>query len=481
MHKIKALLFTVLLGSVLYGCSGGQGSGSGKNLLLICIDTVRADTFFALNAIGDDTLAAWQERAMVFTNAQAPSPWTVPSVGSVFTGRWPSHHGAGLFDGPYGNVVKMLPSAMPKTVPTITAHARDAGLETVALSASGWTSDRRTSRGLMRGFDKIIDFDMAAEKANWRPIVDRWREEFLPGSGRSGFYHYLHLMDAHEWHMAEGQAFEDLYDAVPESQRAQYRAIAPRRACEGGAEDPMCKRFIVYAAAVRSTRNGIASALDTLEREGLLDNTIVVAFSDHGEEFLDHYGDRRKGSDSLLDYMEAFGHGRTMYSEQLRVPLLVWHPEHEARSIGSVTSLLDIAPSLAHWLQLDFPSGQIQGVLLDHYLEENSTQTADRIMYGSAIGNGEQQLSALHGTDKAIWYIVSDHIDYYDLATDPGELNPISSDQLVMKFDGLLMEYVQSSPDHAVEGAQLTSEQIRRLQSIGYLQGIDSNKVKEDK
>ena len=57
------------------------------------LDTVRADTFFGMAALEQDALSEWEKKALVFENAQAPSPWTVPSVTSLFTSLYPSVHG----------------------------------------------------------------------------------------------------------------------------------------------------------------------------------------------------------------------------------------------------------------------------------------------------------------------------------------------------------------------------------------------------
>ena len=68
---------------------------SSRNILLICIDTVRADVFYGLGDFRKDAFSEWQDRALVFEGAISSSSWTVPAIGSVFSGLWQSGHGAG--------------------------------------------------------------------------------------------------------------------------------------------------------------------------------------------------------------------------------------------------------------------------------------------------------------------------------------------------------------------------------------------------
>ena len=78
-----------------------------KNLIVICIDTVRYDSF--LDPAIADGLTPWLERAQIYDNAVAPAPWTIPSVVSLFTGRYPIEYGAGQFEPEVANLDTDLP------------------------------------------------------------------------------------------------------------------------------------------------------------------------------------------------------------------------------------------------------------------------------------------------------------------------------------------------------------------------------------
>ena len=101
----------------LIGCSNDvsepvkevQTRGSARNLLLICIDTVRADLFYNLGKVQKDSLSDWESSALVFEQAISASSWTLPSLGSVFTGLWPVQHGIGQLPGKRKNLLGNLP------------------------------------------------------------------------------------------------------------------------------------------------------------------------------------------------------------------------------------------------------------------------------------------------------------------------------------------------------------------------------------
>jgi len=442
-----------------------------------------------------DALNEWEESAVIYKNAQTPSPWTVPTIGSVFTGLRPERHGTGLMISREGSDTKVPLSLMNKTVSTLAELYAAKGYETAIVSASPWTGSRASSLGLTRGFQTVTDLSVKDLNDDWRPIVENWQQSFLSDTNDSNFFHFLHFMDAHSWHGATGDAVNKRYEALPQAERERAWKLAPGDICQN-ADSAKCRRFSLYVSAVKALRNGVATILQTLEEKALLDDTVVVIFSDHGEEFWDHYGDARldgegfpdaakallnfyyadikKEVDDFEETIEAFGHGHTLYQEQLHVPLLIWHPDLEARAVGAEVSLIDVGPSIAQWVGFTLGQEAYAGVYLDEHLTKR-TPSADRTFFGSALARGEPQVSALRGNKKAIWKVPEDHTDYYDLSVDPGEQSPLSNDQWVLEFDGAYLDFVQlaQNKEEAVAG-ELDSEQIRVLQSIGYLQGIEA-------
>ncbi len=446
---------------------------SARNLLLICIDTVRADVFYALGDAGRDALSAWEARGLVFTQAQAPAPWTVPTVASVFSGLWPIEHGAGAMDGDAPNIFEERPRAMHPGTPLLAEAAREQGFRTAAISASGWTFSKRNAIGLTRGFeefDRVGTSPETLDVATMPTLVDMWRKRFAAHTPEARAFHFLHLMDAHNWHMVPEQRLDEIIGSFSQEELALYLEVAPPLACPSR-EYVICKRYLVYASAVQFLRDGMAALLDELQRGGALEETVVVLFSDHGEEFADH---AEKGDPAdKFSKRTNWGHGHTLYQEQLHVPLVVWHPAHGGARVDTPMSLIDVAPTAAHWLGIDFlPAGR-DGILLDDYVAQPDALTG-RVLFASHVNNGERQLSAREGDEKSIWYVPTDRSYYFDLARDAGELEPLDAPGLVLRFDGYFLEYSEYAPQRAAPHTELSAEEIKRLQSIGYLQGVET-------
>ena len=124
------------------------------------------------------------------------------------------------------------------------------------------------------------------------------------------------------------------------------------------------------------------------------------------------------------------------------------------------------------------------GHFLDDYLNSGQPGTTskiqsklERVTYASGIANGTEQFSARKGSRKSIWHIGSDDTYYYDLTVDPHEMNSQGTDADILLFDGLFQDYMAYTPKKEIKSAVLSDDQIRRLQSIGYLQGVE---VSED-
>ncbi len=124
-----------------------------RNLIVVCLDTVRSDTFWLPETAGtSDALEPWLKQALVLANTQAPSPWTVPSVASVLTGLYPNQHGAGRFEGEVADLSKDVPSALAETSKTLPEMLSAHGYQTAAFVAHPWF---KAGYGLERGFANL--------------------------------------------------------------------------------------------------------------------------------------------------------------------------------------------------------------------------------------------------------------------------------------------------------------------------------------
>lgn len=491
--QVRATTLAICL--TLFGCSSEDAqtpivdtpsvADPVRNLVLICIDTVRADAFFKLGDTQEDSLSQWESDALVFKQAYSTAPWTLPSVASLLTGLWPVQHGIGQLPGEMKNLARSFPTDFYEGTPLLAQTAVEQGYKTAIFTRNGWTFDSWRSKGLPAGFTENVKFAhdiYRIDETVWPKMVEQWRELFVSDAGVAPSIHFLHLMEAHDWHIMDMEAVEALVAKLTPQQQQSFLSLAPEQTCKD-AESDMCKRWMVYTHAVTVMREAVATVLANLKADGLLDDTVVIAFSDHGEEFDDHKGDGRP--DTSSGEILTFGHGISLYQEMLHVPLLVWHPEIEGKEIEQPVSLIDIAPTAARWLGFKFMPNQWQGHFLDDTLQipaRKTSQTAQRVIYASGISLGEPQISAIQGGKKGIWYTLSDINRYFDLDRDPLEQEPINSMDLVMRFDGHFLDYVQSRPDKKIKPTRFSEKHIERLKSIGYLQGveIDESRTSQD-
>src|SRR5438093_1706910 len=301
-----ALALAFAIGAaLLLGRSGGRRGrppGAGLNVLLVTLDTTRADRLGCYGYAGArtarlDRLAAEGVR---FENAFADAPITLPSHASLLTGLYPFEHGVRN----NGNFY------LPDRFETLATLLRKRGYRTAAF-VSSFVLDRRY--GLARGFESYDDrMEEAvalgsggeAERRGDRTALacTRWLEGYAAQRASTPFFVWLHLYDPHE----------------------PYRPPPPFR--ELFADHP-------YDGEVAFADVVVASVLEKLAQLGLLDRSLVVVVADHGESLGDH------GEET---------HSMFLYESAIRVPLILWRPGvlPAGRVVASPVRTVDVAPTI---------------------------------------------------------------------------------------------------------------------------------------
>ncbi|MBE9548761.1 MAG: sulfatase-like hydrolase/transferase [Proteobacteria bacterium] len=464
-YKLACLLLVLILAACKANVEDTAESTDKqiKHLVLIAIDTVRADTFFAPDQHQySDRLSPWLKKARIYQQAQSVSPWTIPAVSTVLTGYFPNQHGAGRFPAEIANLKLQTPTAIHAGVKTVAERMTEQGFRSRAASAHPWLS---LKFGMQRGFKNIAQLKTREEIDNWfeQYVID-WAES---NPDRRNFA-YLHYMEAHNQHTSKKK--KDYFSRLTPEQIQQGLDWNQLQACKKGVKDKVCRRYLIYTQAVLGLRDSIASTMEILEEQGYLDDTLVVVYSDHGEEFHDHRRQALKDNHDPRG-IAGFGHGNSMYQELLHVPVLVWNPaDKTGRLIENPVSLIDIAPSILNWLNIDIDAGILPGMLLD-----NAEKHAERALYASNMAYGPEQIAVRDGNSKSIWNTVNDESRYFDLAIDPLEKNLIQSDELVLHFDQLTGDYINLASTSIGLAPEINKEQLQHLKAIGYLQGNDND------
>ena len=316
-------------------------------MILIVWDTVRASSLSAYGYSRETSpnLARWAQRGARYRSAMAPAPWTFPSHSCFFTGQWPFQLNS------QWNFTLDAPG------PTLAEYLATRGYQTAGFAAN--TSCCNYETGLGRGFAHFEDYSLAPRSLLGRAIPLNWilRNvlyrglyydmkwiglqsrgawgidaaflDWLRGSRRDRpFFAFLNYFDAHEPYLPpvgyEGRFgtrpktsddYHLLFDFVGlDKNSLQKRDVAMARDC--------------YDDCIAFLDEQLGRLLAVLERQGLLQNTVVIITSDHGESFGDH---------------GTFGHSYSVFLDEVGVPLVVLARAPPAgRVVDSPVSLRDL-------------------------------------------------------------------------------------------------------------------------------------------
>jgi arylsulfatase A-like enzyme len=416
------------------------------NLLLVSVDTLRAGLLGSYGyerptSPAFDALAA---RGVVFERAMAASPWTLPSHASLLTGRYPSRHG-----------VRRAGAALPADVPSWAAALREQGFTTAAVVNSHLLG---RDSGLERGFDDFVLVDEDVELREPSRVAE-FAEGWLSLPRREPFFLFLHFYDVHSnyWSRPEYEAkFTRPYGGRLDGSTRQLMAVREGRLTLRPAD----VRHLVdlYAAGIRQLDDVLARLVAVLEREGLLEHTLVVLTSDHGEEFLEHG-----------DVM----HGRTHFEEVLHVPLVFVGPGVPAGvRVPEPVSLVDVLPTALGLLGRPAPAG-LDGRDLRPLWERPGASLGERWLFAEADWRNEED-DVLRAVRSGHWKLVvnrrSGERRLYDLARDPRERVDVAAEHpdVVRRLEAALAEFAAGAREDA-PAAPLTPEEIEKLRALGYL------------
>ncbi len=291
-----------------------------RNVILISIDTLRADRLAAYGAYrrAMPQIDAFARDAAVFTDAWSVWPETSGSHMSIFSSRFPSEHRVTSFITAPSAGIELLAERLRREGYLTRAYTEDGGVWAHAGFARGFSAyaERRSADFVYRGEVDAVFADGT-----------RWVENHADRT----FFLFLHTYQVHGPY------------SPPESYRALFKDVPGRE--PPGPRDVA----LAYDQEARYADDHIGPFLGKLAQLGLSDRTIVIITSDHGEEFGEHGG---------------MGHGRTLHQEVLRVPLVIAAPGLLAPAeVTAPVSLIDVAPTVLDLLGLE-PTRGHRGVSL---------------------------------------------------------------------------------------------------------------------
>jgi arylsulfatase A-like enzyme len=394
------------------------------NVLLLVLDTVRAQSL-SLYGYGRPTsprLAEFAQNAIVFDNAMSTAPWTLPSHASMFTGRLP-HELSADWQTPLDTTHRTLAEAMAargyvteafaaNLLYTTAAtgldrgflHYRDYPLSPAAFAFQSWlvrliANPLRDVIGLEEG--RIV-------RRRGAEITDEFLA-WLPSRPARPFFAFLNYFDAHEPYDPPPPFATRFGGGGPMPDMAVRRSWSPSQ---------IQRSMDAYDSSIAYVDNEVGRVVDGLRRGGLLDNTVIVVTSDHGEQFGEH---------------GLFDHANSLYLPLLHVPLLISLPGHAPSNVRvpEAVSLLDLAATILALTGPAVASATLPGHSLARFWEPSAGVLLQKPLVAE-VSKGINLPSWLPVSKSAMqsvwaggWHYIHHDVgeeELYDTGQDPAEL-----------------------------------------------------------
>ncbi|MCK5851186.1 MAG: sulfatase [Kiritimatiellae bacterium] len=420
-------VFVVFLLMLTAGC----GKTSQPNIILIIIDTLRADHLGCYGYYRDTSPAidSLAETGITFLNVHGQSSWTLPAVTSIFTGLNVKEHGAGR----RGNSVY----AMNYDVPTIPLMLKREGYSTMGIFNVFLLSEQF---GFNKGFDRFSCDWLGDGRAGLS--VDEAIEWISEYDDSAPFFLSLHVFDPHDPY-SPPSPYDEYFTPSGAQGITWWPALA--NGSLDSSEENLEHLTGLYDGEIAWTDSQLERLFAYLRNSNLEGNTIIIITADHGEEFLEHQG---------------VGHGYTMHREIVHVPIIIAGPGIPADSLNSsLRSQTDILPTIMDIISADKPEHLNGHSLL-------SSNIPARALPASNVNSTTAAITAAvtMGNRKLIWNTQNNISFMYDIALDPFELEPLPPDSDLV--DSVL--YYWSTPPFIP--AEIADQEAVEavLQDLGY-------------
>ena len=448
------------------------------NVILISVDTLRADRLSVYDPRGPKTpnLDLIAGDGVIFTNMQANSPWTLPSLCTLHTSMYPTGHG-----------VTSMQDRLDDMRDTLAETIEKAGLMTGAVVSNGWLLEAFGAHQGFRFYDhmkhrlrapywaanlwyramRVFFHDTAVRQdtSNSRMHVG-YALEFLEANRESNFFFWLHVIDPHEPYIARGQWAADAGKKYPSKRIPARNSGMVVNYRKGMMLEEVDRLHVedLYNREVEFTDRQIGRFLDRVAELGLMKNTMIIFTADHGEEFWEHHD---------------VSHGHTFFDEVMRVPMIIRLPDGYPvvrNRIETQVRLVDVAPTVLEFLglpALDLAEGQSMLPLISG--EEDLGHWP--AFYESMIYYREQK----GFNDGEFKYVLDEDTgedELYDLVNDPEEKLSVVEDhpERRLEMKSVLLDHLahQRSLHESLEKsggtAELDEATRAHLRALGYMQ-----------
>ena len=443
------------------------------NIILISFDTLRADHLgcYGYPKPTSPHIDSFARQAILFTQAISSSPWTTPSHLSLLSGL---HPGA-IYGGNEGPFAENYYSDK-----LIVGTLKNNGYYTIGITGGLFVD---SSLGFGKGFNRYMEIGNITNKSDrpisWKPQyrvpkIFKKATEWIEANRDVKFFMFLHNFGCHD-------PYEDTFFLEQEESLGFLE-----------------QRIALYDGDIRRTEAFFGKLIEKLDSLDLLENTIIVLVSDHGEEFNDHYSENDAIGlelETRVPQISKVNHGHTVYDELIWVPAIFHFPGLRPNKVvlDNQIRLVDVMPTILDYLGIQY-DGPIQGMSLVD-LMRNGERSHDPPAISERTYFGPEQKSVRMGGYKYIYTDDPNKIKggrtfpgipryaFYDLNNDPDEkVNVYARNKdLAKEYHEILQktleeslainEELQRNSQKKEKGsATLPDNVVESLKALGYLE-----------
>lgn len=458
------LLVDVLILIGLISCGAGdRGSGRPESVLLIIVDTLRADRLGCMGYphAATPNIDRLAEEGALFTEAVTTCPETGPATVSLLTSRFPFHHG-----------VRENTDMLSEHVVTMAEILRRQGYQTGAF----WDKFPFDQLRYFQGFSRLEKRtpDTSSRDAAVQAAVGGLLEWLAETKNKKTFT-LFHLFDPHMPYEPVSPSPRTRSLGYQGRFRGDFEAVIPLWYGWGSIE-PSDIEFMssLYDDEIGFVDRCLGEVLKKMEDLGLTEKTLIVFTADHGESLGEH------------DYY--FDHGDCLYENQIRVPLIIRYAQmpQPGRRISWQVRSIDVLPTVFHILGIDNPHPRDGTSLLPliwgrgqmlatryAYCESDSIHPAKFNNRGFVAGIEGKHL-AVRGKGRKLVYVPGrpqGEFSLFDLRTDPGETVDLfgSERKEAAEMVDLLFRWKEKDPSLPPDRRRISEEARRILESLHYI------------
>ena len=469
------------------------------NIILLVIDSLRGSNLSCYGYSRKTTPAidAIAEQGTLFEQAISVGCWTLPVHASLFTGLYPISHG-----------VTISKDALPEGFPTLPRWLGELGYQTASFSNNAYIS---SITGLTQGFDLVEDvweqsnprgvrrtrmgqlikflerFGQTTKPViralrrlqKMRAVLKRKQNKTDKGArltndkirawlkeGRDPqkpFFVFVNYMEPHLPYNPPSpydRTFMSSRYSPSRVGRAGDNGNAPKGDNEKRRQEHIEILRALYDGEVRYLDDRIGELVEFVKSMGMLDDTMIVITSDHGDSLGEH---------------DHYGHRMALYEQLVRVPLIIRYPNcfRPGARVSQHVSLIDLYPTILHLAGADGDLATANG--FHNLINPPDLDVRPFIVAENTAPKSQNSVTARMVRTvrhKFIWKSDQSH-ELYDLTRDPEELVNLAEaePQVVQEMQEHLENWIQSVGDLRVEvgTAEYEPAVLERLRALGYV------------